>query len=58
MPISLRDIDIPDFGASASQPMVPAATYEARCRAAYAAAGATWLVVYADREHFGNIAFL
>ena len=37
---------------------IPAATYEKRCREAYARAGCDWLVVYADREHLANIAFL
>ncbi len=59
MAISLRTLALPDFGPLADeQPDVPAATYAARADAAYAAAGADWLVVYADREHFGNIAFL
>jgi len=58
MPIALRPIALPDFGSTAEQPRIPAATYELRCRAAYAAAGCDWLVVYGDREHFGNIAFL
>ncbi len=40
------------------QPKIPAATYAARADAAYKRAGCDWLVVYADREHFGNIAFL
>src|SRR5262249_27532251 len=34
------------------------ALYAARCRRAYAAAGADWLVVYGDREHFANLAYL
>jgi hypothetical protein len=37
---------------------VPAQTFAARADAAYGRAGKDWLVVYADREHFGNIAFL
>src|SRR5437588_10093413 len=58
MPIALRPIALPDFGASNEQPEVPGATYDARCRAVYAAAGCDWVVVYGDREHFGNIVFL
>ena len=34
MPIALRSVTLPDFGSSPEQPRVPAATYEARCRAA------------------------
>lgn len=58
MTIDLRPIDIPDFGVPAEQPAIPASTYEARCRAAYGRAGCDWLVTYADREHFANMAFL
>jgi Xaa-Pro aminopeptidase len=58
MSIALRLVTLPDFGSSPEQPKIPPATYEARCRAAYAAARCDWLVVYGDREHFGNIAFL
>jgi hypothetical protein len=49
---------VPDFGVPAIRPEIPGSTYADRCRRAYAAAGCDWLVVYADREHFGNIAFL
>lgn len=58
MPVRLREIAIPDFGLPAEPPKIPPSTYERRCRAAYKAAGAEWLVVYGDREHFANIMFL
>ena len=58
MPIELRDVVVPDFGVPHEAPRIPAATYEKRCRDAYARAGCDWLVVYADREHLANIAFL
>jgi hypothetical protein len=58
MPVRLREIVLPDFGLPVELPLVPEATYERRCRAAYERAGARWLVVYADREHFANIMFL
>ena len=58
MPFSLKPIAIPDFGVPVARPEIPAATYADRCRRAYAAAGCDWLAVYADREHFGNIAYL
>ncbi|SEQ18545.1 Xaa-Pro aminopeptidase [Faunimonas pinastri] len=58
MTVSLRSISIPDFGVTAEQPHIPASIYEARCKRAYERAGCTWLVVYADREHLANIAFL
>lgn len=58
MPIDLRTVAIPDFGAIAAQPQVPPETYAARADALHAAAACDWVVVYADREHLGNIAFL
>ena len=58
MPSALRDIEVPDFGLPLEAPRIPAATYEKRCRDAYERAGCDWLVVYADREHLANIAFL
>ncbi len=54
----LKDIKLPDFGVPGEPPQIPPATYEQRCRAAYKAAAAKWLVVYGDREHFANIMFL
>ena len=58
MPAALREIAIPVFHLPPAPPEIPAASYERRCRAAYARAGCDWLVVYADREHNANIAFL
>ena len=58
MPIALREVAVPAFGVPLEPPPIPAATYEKRCRDAYARAGCDWLVVYADREHLANIAFL
>ncbi len=54
----LATIAIPDFGLPEAAPEIPAATYERRCREAYASAGRTWLAVYGDREHLANILFL
>ncbi len=54
----LRSVALPDLGPLGERPQVPSATFVARADAAYAKAGRDWLVVYADREHFGNIAFL
>jgi hypothetical protein len=58
VPIALRDVVVPDFGLPLEAPRIPAATYAKRCREAYSRAGCDWLVVYADREHLANIAFL
>ena len=56
--VVLRDIAIPDFGVPLAPPAIAPATYDRRCREAYARAGRDWLVVYGDREHAANIAFL
>jgi hypothetical protein len=58
MAVALRDVDVPSFGVPLAPPPIPAATYEQRGREAYRRAGCDWLVVYADREHLANIAFL
>lgn len=58
MPIALRDVVVPGFGVPLEAPRIPATTYEKRCRKAHARAECDWLVVYADREHLANIAFL
>ncbi len=58
MPIALREVAIPSFGVPLGPPSIPASVYEKRCREAYARAACDWLVVYADREHLANIAFL
>jgi hypothetical protein len=58
MPITLRPVRIPDFGIPQQRPPIPADIYEARTDEAYRRAGADWFVVYADREHLANMAFL
>ena len=58
MTVTLRTVNIPDFGLPLERPAIPAATYAARCDTALKRSGADWLVVYADREHAANIAFL
>ena len=58
MPAHLKQVTLPAFGELSEQPKIPTAVYEARATAAYNRAGAAWLAVYADREHFGNIVFL
>jgi hypothetical protein len=56
--IGLAPITLPDFGLPEGPPRIPPSVYERRCRTAYAAAGAKWLVIYGDREHAANIMFL
>ena len=58
MPITLRPVTIPDFGVPHERPVIPSGIYSGRADRAYEMAGADWLVVYADREHLANIAFL
>lgn len=58
MKIELRDVDLPSFGVPIDKPQVSPGEYEARCRAAYNRGEAEWLIVYGDREHYANIAFL
>ena len=59
--VELAEIGVPDFGLPSAEPSVPTATYQARLAAAAdaaAAAGLDALLVYADREHFANLAYL
>lgn len=58
MSIALRSIQIPDFGLPLELPAIPAVIYEKRVQTLYERAKANWVVVYADREHHANIAFL
>ena len=58
MPTVLRQIALPSFEILGDRPEIPASIYEARVTAAYDKAGVDWLVIYSDREHFGNIVFL
>ena len=54
-------VDLPDFGMPAVRPEVPAGRYAERLaalRERAAAAGLDRLVVFADREHSANLAFL
>ncbi len=59
--VELAEIGVPDFGLPSAEPSVPTATYEERLAAAVdaaVAAGLDALLVYADREHFANLAYL
>lgn len=58
MAITLKSINIPDFGVPDAMPQIPAGVYTARCDALLERAGTDWVVVYADREHLANMAFL
>ena len=59
--VELADITLPEFGLPDLEPVIPAATYEARLAATRQrmdSAGYDALLVYADREHFANMAYL
>jgi Xaa-Pro aminopeptidase len=57
----LADVTLPDFGTAATEPKIPPAIYAARLerlRERAALRGYDRLVVYADREHSANLAWL
>ncbi len=59
--VELASLQLPDFGLPSELPQVPANEYAARlaeARRRAAARGLDVLVVYGDREHFANLAFL
>ncbi len=59
--VELAEIALPEFGLPRVEPAIPAATYEARivsARQRASDAGYDVLMVYADREHFANLAYL
>src|SRR5438067_11771252 len=61
MPVELAALPLPDFGLPRHEPLIAAATYEARierARQRAVEAGYDALVVYGDREHFANLAYL
>lgn len=58
MTVVLKEVSIPVFGLPGARPAIPSATYEARAAALLDRAASDWVVVYADREHLANIAFL
>ncbi len=61
MSVKLIDATLPDFGVPANRPELPRAVYAARLDAlarARRAAGLDSIVIYADREHSANLAWL
>ena len=59
--VELATVELPRYELPAAPPSVPAATYLARlagAERAAAEAGLDALIVYADREHFANLAYL
>jgi hypothetical protein len=59
--VELTPVVVPEFGSPSGLPELPPAEYEARLAAARARMseeGLDFLVVYGDREHAANVAFL
>jgi hypothetical protein len=57
----LAELDIPEFGLPAVEPVIPPDTYRSRLRALIERAaeeGYDVFAVYGDREHYANIAYL
>ncbi len=58
MKIDLKHVTVPAFGNAGSCPPVPPGIYASRCNRLCDLAGVEWVVVYSDRDHLANIAFL
>jgi hypothetical protein len=59
--VELADPDLPEFGLPEVEPIIPAEIFEQRLlttKRRASAAGYEALLVYADREHFANMAYL
>ena len=59
--VELQEVDLPDFGSTAEAPEFPAHLYRDRLdrlRTAMDTEGYDALIVYADREHSANLAYL
>jgi Xaa-Pro aminopeptidase len=59
--IELADVELPDFGMPAVEPLLPPAIHAERVerlRARMEERGYDRLVVWADREHSANVAYL
>jgi len=59
--VELQTVRIPDFGLPKDQPQIARGGYEARVESARARArqqNLDFLLVYGDREHSANVAFL
>lgn len=61
LPVELTTIDLPTFGVPTVEPTVPGVIYAdriARARERAATANLDALVIYGDKEHFANLAYL
>lgn len=58
---ALEKVDLPEFDLPRTKPVIPAATYQRRVDAMFAAMadhGLDAVALYGDREHFANVAYL
>src|SRR5699024_3170930 len=58
MELELNNVKLPDFGITEKETVIPNRVYEERCKRFYEAAKCDWIIVYGDREHFGNLFYL
>ncbi len=58
MKIVLKHVSMPEFQFPEEIPAIPAEEYERRLSALTQAAGADWVLVFADREHSANLTWL
>lgn len=58
MKIEWKEVDLPEIPVPEERPAIPKDIFESRCEQAYSRAQSDWLVVYGDREHSANLAFL
>lgn len=56
--IEYAQIGYPPLDTADEPPKIPPEAYERRIEALLAAVAADWIVVYGDREHVGNLAFM
>jgi hypothetical protein len=64
--VELATVDLPEFGLPTIEPVIPAETYQQRIQALHSLNGwpaiaekdTTALVIYGDREHMANLAYL
>lgn len=58
MAVALREVHPLNIESAVERVEVPDEVFTARCRELYGRAGSDWVLVWGDREHFGNIHYL
>lgn len=56
--MKLKYVPLPNFGVPTEVPTLSKSIYENRVETFYESVDNDWIVVYADREHFGNLYYL